>query len=106
MHLPTVASALLLPLLAVADQTTVTSTRYQTLTKTVTLSRAAVATGYASNSTSLYSTAPTVQATSTPAVPTTTSSLLPVPTNGGSALGGAAHVAVVAMAGAVVAVFL
>jgi len=98
MHIAKIAAALLLPLAAVAEEplTTVTSTSYQTLTKTITLERAAIET-VGSNATVALST-PTGSskpATSTPATPTGAASTL-----------SGAPMALVAVAGAVFAVLL
>ncbi len=94
MQLSALATVLLLPLLAVAQEptTTTTCTSYLTLTKTITLQRAAEAT-VASNNTATFT--PTRQ-------PTTTSPGAAGPTNAGSVLApaNAALAAVVGLAAA------
>lgn len=101
MHLPTIFTALLLPLAAVAQDVTQISTSTVTLTKTLTLQRAAVTT--VSNSTSFHPTAPSTALT-TPASHTgAASSVTPNPNGAVPALGGAAHIAAVAVAGIIAA---
>jgi hypothetical protein len=104
MHLSALATVLLLPLAAVAADplSTTTCTSYLTLTKTITLERAALATVSASNSTVAFS-SPT--ASGGFRSPTTSAPLAASPTGAASALD-VAHVAFVAVAGAAVAAFL
>lgn len=100
MHLPTILTALLLPLAAVAEEmTTTTATSYLTLTRTVTLQRAQM-TGV-SNSTSLLPTATTI---SPPGSANTDATGNPAD-SAGSALSGA-NVAAAAVAGVVIAALL
>ncbi|KAH8886406.1 hypothetical protein GQ53DRAFT_828054 [Thozetella sp. PMI_491] len=107
MHLATIATALLLPLVALAEEptTTTTCTTTMTLTQTITLKRVA-STTFSANATSLYN--PTGSGASTtlraPASTTTASTTASpsVKLNGG-ALVGPANMAVVAIGGAVVA---
>lgn len=103
MQFTTIATALLLPLLAVAQDSTTTMTSTQYLTKTVTLSRVHTATMTYDNSTSSY--LPTGTGSTTLASPTTEPTVSPTINNAGSALG-AANVAVVAIAGVVVAALM
>lgn len=113
MHLPTIVAAFLLPLLALAEEadTTITSTSYETLTRTVTLVRNASSTYAYGNSsiTGHYSTGtPTALSSYISATATSTTPGIPsasVATGAAPSLGGA-HVAVMAMAGAVVAALL
>ncbi|KAK3939736.1 hypothetical protein QBC46DRAFT_141503 [Diplogelasinospora grovesii] len=104
MHLATIATALLLPFVAVAEPTiTTTSTSYMTLTRTVTLMRAGTETVTYNGTTSHQ---PTGASTVLGTTATTTAPVVsPTINNSGSALG-AANVAVVAMAGVVVAALL
>jgi len=115
MHLSKIFAALALPLLAVAegDTSTTTMTRYQTLTKTVELKAVVTETSIITNSSSSYLpigtsssfTIPTSEA-STTASPTEQAPIPSVtPDNAGSALG-SAHVALFAAAGMVVAALL
>lgn len=112
MHIPTIVAAFLLPLLALAEEanTTVTSTSYETLTRTVTLIRNAssIVTYGNSSITSHYSTGtPTALSSYVSATVTPTKPGVPAPSviGAASSLGGA-HVAVMAMAGVVVAALL
>ncbi|KAM7214998.1 hypothetical protein V8F06_009600 [Rhypophila decipiens] len=110
MKLKTVVIAFVMPLLARAEdpETTVTSTKYQTMTKTVTLVKAPTFAANFNSSMSLYPTASSKPVTSLPtSSPTPTGNGVPDPSQTGAAssLGGA-HVAVLAMAGAAVAVLL
>ncbi|KAM7197946.1 hypothetical protein V8F20_006394 [Naviculisporaceae sp. PSN 640] len=112
MHLKTVVLAFIMPLVALAapeePDTTVTSTKYQTMTKTVTLVRASLSAATYGNSSIAY---PTASSTPVTSLPTTSASEtapgIPTPSQTGAAssLGGA-HVAVLAMAGAAAAVLL
>jgi hypothetical protein len=102
MHLPTLLAALVLPLAAVADDITTTSYTTMTITRTVTLRRAAV-TG---TSNSFASFIPS----STARLPASTTSFEQAATttadkNAAPALG-AGHVGVVAVAGVVAAALL
>jgi len=112
MHLPTIVAAFLLPLLALAEEpdTTVTSTSYETLTRTVTLIRNASSTVTYGNSsiTSHYSTgSPTSLSSYVTATATSTTPAIPsVSVPGAASSLGGAHVAVMAMAGVVVAALL
>ncbi|KAK4464575.1 hypothetical protein QBC42DRAFT_284344 [Cladorrhinum samala] len=100
MQLSSIITALLLPLLAVAEETsTVTATSTVTLTRTVTLQRAQV-TGL--NNGTWAGTTATI---SSPVTTTTGAPIVPSPDNAAGALG-AANVAAVAVAGVVVAAFL
>lgn len=113
MHLKTVVLAFVLPFVARAaeePQSTVTSTTYQTLTRTVTLVRAPtlVAGATYSNTSGVYPTNASQGFSSLPTnTATATFSGVPIPSQTGAAssLGGA-QVAVMAMAGAVAAVLL
>lgn len=113
MHLKTVVLAFVMPLvaLAAADEepdTTVTSTKYQTMTKTITLVKAPTLVANYGNSSISYPTAsskPITSLPSTSATPTTPGIPDPSQTGAASALGGA-HVAILAMAGAAAAVLL
>ena len=100
MQLSTIATLLLLPFLAVAQDpsSTTTCTSYMTLTKTITLQRAA-ATGASNGTTLLGSPTPAGQSTGTASAPGSSS------TNAGSSLG-AANVVLAAVAGAAIAALL
>ncbi|KAK3988447.1 hypothetical protein QBC44DRAFT_371103 [Cladorrhinum sp. PSN332] len=99
MQLSSIITALMLPLLAVAAETsTVTATSTTTLTKTVTLHRVQ-ATGVHNGTHSVSSTL------SPPSSTITGSPISPSPDNAAGALG-AVNVAAAAMAGVVVAAFL
>lgn len=111
MHLKTVVLAFVMPLVALAaaeePDTTVTSTKYQTMTKTITLVKAPLASAYG-NSSIAHPTASSKPVTSLPTTSATaTAPGIPNPSQTGAAssLGGA-HVAVLAMAGAAAAVLL
>lgn len=116
MQLTTIVSALVLPVLALADGTGVLSTTTMTssmvLTKTVTLQRVvATTTMYPLNSTTSYMPTGTGSKT-TFVVPTTSAAntaapsvVPPINKNAGVQLG-AAHVALAGAAGAVIAAFL
>lgn len=107
MHLATIAAALLLPLLAVADDplTTTTATMTSTQTLTVTLRRAHTVTETYGNYTSSYM--PTAATTSKFATTTASASasVSPISKNAGSSLG-AAHAAVIGVAGLAMVVLL
>ncbi|KAK0654940.1 hypothetical protein B0T16DRAFT_383930 [Cercophora newfieldiana] len=106
MQLLTIVTALLLPLGAVAnppgvasdEYTTTTLTSYVTLTQTVTLERAAIETVTAKNGTATFT-------TGAPSSKVTTTAASALPTGGAAALG-SSNVALVAIAGVVVAAFL
>ncbi|SPQ19877.1 94cb5014-1beb-48f4-ab64-7a4cd3df3472 [Thermothielavioides terrestris] len=106
MHLPTIFTALLLPLAAVAQEVTTTSTSTVTITKTLTLQRAVVT--VPSNTTSFHPTAPSAPSTTLtqPSATGAGASISPTPNAAGPALGGAAHVAAVAVAGVIAAALL
>jgi hypothetical protein len=117
MQLTTIFTALLLPLLAVAEppagvptgapgipgapggepMTTITRTTSQTLTKTIYLTKADTATVVA-NGTASFTSVPTLRASNTITPP-------PKVTNAGSIMGGT-HVAIAAFAGMAVAALL
>ncbi|KAB5562732.1 hypothetical protein GE09DRAFT_1056523 [Coniochaeta sp. 2T2.1] len=111
MHLPTIATALLLPLLAAAEGLTTTQiTSTITQTQTITLRRNHVVTStYGSNSTATY--LPTGTGVSTTSFTTgkatgsASPSASPISKNAGSALG-AAHVVFAGVAGMAVVALL
>jgi hypothetical protein len=104
MQLSTIVTALLLPLVAVAeppagaDFTTTTLTSYVTLTQTVTLERAAIETVTAKNGTASFT-------TGAPSTRVTTTAASSLPTGGAAALG-SSNIAIVAIAGVVAAALL
>ncbi|KAK5655996.1 hypothetical protein OQA88_5134 [Cercophora sp. LCS_1] len=104
MQLSAILASLLLPLVAVANPSeslsTTTCTSYETLTKTITLQRAAVETVSAGSNTSVVLTTP-----SAGFKPTTTAPLAPASTGGASGLE-AARLAMVAVAGVAAAALL
>jgi hypothetical protein len=106
MHLPTIATALLLPVLAAADSlSSTTATMTSTMTQTVTLMRAHTVTStLAYNSTTSYMPTGGSGTTTSFVAPTTTgpsASVSPISKNAGSTLG-AAHVVIAGIAGVVV----
>lgn len=106
MQLSALFTALLLPLMAVAEgESTTTKTKTLTLTETLTLQRLQAAHTGSHNSTAALQTGATT--TFNPAASTTTSgpTLNPTPDNAAGALN-AANVAAAAMAGIVVVAFL
>jgi len=103
MQFSSIATALLLPLLAVAQDSTTTCTSTQYLTKTVTLSRVHTATMTYNNSTASYMPTGVISSSAVPSG--TTEPTLSPTINAGSALD-AANVAVLAVAGMVVAALI
>ena len=105
MHLKSLALAALLPLLAAADDTylTTTLTSTKTATQTITLARVSTYSYYEhSNGTATYK--PTDYPNKVPP-PTGTSKPVTVPTSGASLMGGA-HAALLGVAGVAVAFVL
>lgn len=102
MQLSAILVSLLLPLVAAAEESlsTTTCTSYETLTKTITLQRAAVETVSAKSNTTVVLTTPSAGFT-----PTTTAPLSPASTGGASGLE-AARLAMVAVAGVAAAALL
>ncbi|KAK3372239.1 hypothetical protein B0H63DRAFT_453591 [Podospora didyma] len=109
MHFSTIITALLVPLLAVAEDPlqTTTCTSYLTLVKTITLSKAGSTTvTYTNNSTASFSATQVPTPLITPPSSITAQAISKPTTTSGASVLGAAHVAVAAIAGVAVAVFL